>query len=570
MKNVYKKIALLALSTAASLLPILLLAQKNKADQRPNIILIMVDDMGYSDIGSYGSEIQTPNIDKLAFEGLRLREFYNNSICAPTRASLLTGQYQHRAGVGFFDVNLGLPAYQGFLNKESLTLAEVLRQAGYSTLMSGKWHVGNDSSAWPNQRGFEQYYGVIGGAANYFDSSPLAFGNAPVPVKLVKNNKRLHPKADSYYFTDEIGKNAVDFLDEQNKTGKPFFLYVAFTAPHWPLQALEEDIAKYRGKYDLGWDSLRAQRLARQKQLGITDPAQTLALRDPEVPHWNKLTWDEQLFWKKKMEVYAAMVDRMDQNVGRILVKLKELKKDENTLIIFISDNGAQGGYRSFNQLNRGPVKNTGPIGTSGSFDYQEQSWAYLSNTPLRNYKAKPYEGGFRTPFIAWFPKKVKAGSINKGVGHLIDLAPTFYELASAKYPEKFNGVIPHKLPGKSLLPVLFGNASEVNRGEPLFWERAGNRAVRKGDWKLVSVYPSYKWELYDLGKDRGETTDVAASHPDVVNELSVEYFKWAERNDVVDFDKIKPAQPQQIPGTSAPPTPAGQSRAGGQAQNNR
>lgn len=569
MKTLIKKITVAFIITA-SLLPIHLLAQK-KSDQRPNIILIMVDDMGYSDLGSYGSEIQTPNIDKLAFEGLRLREFYNNSICAPTRASLLTGQYQHRAGVGYFDVNLGLPAYQGFLNKESLTLAEVLKQSGYSTLMSGKWHVGNDSLAWPNQRGFEQYYGVIGGAANYFDASPLPFGNSPYPVKLVKNNKRQYPKADSYYFTDEIGKNAVEFLDEQNKTGKPFFLYVAFTAPHWPLQALEEDIKKYRGKYDLGWDSLRQQRLARQKQLGITDPSQTLAARDPEVPQWNKLTWDEKEFWKKKMEVYAAMVDRMDQNVGKILIKLKELKKDENTLVVFISDNGAQGGYRSLNQLNRGLVKNNGPIGTSGSFDYQEQSWAYLSNTPLRNYKAKPYEGGFRTPFIAWFPKKVKAGSINKGVGHLIDLAPTFYELATAKYPEKYNGITPHKLPGKSLVPVLFGNANEVNRGEPLFWERAGNRAVRKGDWKLVSVYPSYKWELYDLGKDRGETTDVAAKHPDVVNELSVEYFKWAERNDVVDYDKIKPAQPQVIPGTSAPAPASGQAgRQNSQAQNNR
>jgi arylsulfatase len=525
---------------------------------KPNILLIMVDDMGYSDIGAYGSEIKTPNLDRLAAEGIRFREFYNNSICAPTRASLITGQYPHRAGIGFFDVNLGLPAYQGFLNKESLTFAEVLKQNGYSTLMSGKWHVGNDSLSWPNQRGFEQFYGIIGGAANYFDASPLPFGNSPSPVKLIKNNKRLNPKPDSYYFTDEIGKNATEFLDEQNKTGKPFFLYVAFTAPHWPLQALPEDIARYKGRYDIGWDSLRVQRLARQKALGILDPAQRIAAHDPEVPYWNKLTWDEQQLWKAKMEVYAAMIDRMDQNVGRILAKIKELKKDDNTLVVFISDNGAQGGYRSFNQLNRGLVKNAGPVGTSGSFDYQEQSWAYVSNTPLRQYKNNMHEGGFSSPFIAWFPKQIKGGTLVKGTGHLIDLAPTFYELAGAKYPASYQGAAVHPLPGKSLVPLLRGNATAVNRDEPLFWERAGNRAVRKGDWKIVSTYPGYKWELYDLSTDRGETKDLAADRPEIVNELSVAYFKWAERTGVVDFDKIKPSQPMQIPGQSAqPPAPS-------------
>jgi len=530
--------------------------QKKQEAKRPNLLLIMVDDMGFSDIGSYGSEIQTPNIDKLAYEGIRFREFYNNSICAPTRASLLTGQYPHRAGVGYFDVNLGLPAYQGFLNRESLTLAEVLKQNGYSTLMSGKWHVGKDSLSRPNQRGFEQFYGILGGAANYFDASPLPFGNSPYPVTLIKNNQRLKPKPDSYYFTDEIGKNAVEFLDEQNKTGKPFFLYVAFTAPHWPLQALPEDIAKYKGRYDIGWDSLRVQRLARQKELGIIDPAQTIAARDPEVPHWNKLTWDEQQLWKAKMEVYAAMIDRMDQNVGRILAKLKELKKDDNTVIIFISDNGAQGGYRSFNQLNRGIVKNAGPIGTSGSFDYQEQSWAYVSNTPHRQYKNNMHEGGISSPFIAWFPKQIKGGNIIKGTGHLIDIAPTFYELSGATYPASYNGVKSNLLAGKSLVPSLTGNATEVNRGEPLFWERAGNRAVRSNNWKLVTTYPSYKWELYDLSKDRGETLEVSSKYPEVVNQLSIEYFKWAEKTGVVDYDKIKPNQPAQIPGQS---TPSGQ-----------
>jgi arylsulfatase A-like enzyme len=517
-------------------------AQNTATSSKPNVILIMVDDMGYSDLGNYGSEIKTPNLDRLAKEGTRLREFYNNSICAPTRASLLTGQYQHKAGVGYFDVNLGLPAYQGYLNKESLTLGEVFRSGGYSTLLSGKWHVGSeDESQWPVQRGFDKFYGILKGASNYFDAEPLPMGKTGYPVTLLKNNERLNPKQDSYYFTDEIGNNAVAFLDEQNKENKPFFLYLAFTAPHWPLQAKPVDIAKYKGRFDEGWDVLREKRIQKLKENGILLPNQTISPRDPEVPEWNKLTYDEKQFWKAKMEVYAAMVDNMDQNVGKVLDKLKALKKDKNTLIIFIADNGAQGGFNTYNPLRRTLVKNSGPIGTSGSFDYQEQNWAYLSNTPLQDYKNNMHEGGFSSPFIAWYPSKIKAGRIDKGTGHIIDLAPTFYELAGIEYPKELNGVKSNPLVGKSLLPVLFEGASEVNRGAPLFWERAGNRAVRDGKWKLVSIYPSYQWELYNLENDRGETTNVAQENPAIVNALSAKYFEWAEKTGVVDYNKIKP-----------------------------
>lgn len=518
---------------------------------KPNIILIMVDDMGYSDLGNYGSEISTPNLDRLATQGTRLREFYNNSICAPTRASLLTGQYQHKAGVGYFDVNLGLPAYQGYLNKESLTLGEVFRSGGYSTLMSGKWHVGSEDKAqWPNQRGFDKFYGILKGASNYFDTKPMAFGKTPYPVALIRNNEQLHPKDDSYYFTDEIGNNAVTFLDEQDKENKPFFLYLAFTAPHWPLQAKPVDIAKYRGKFDEGWDVLREKRIKKLKENGILLADQTIAPRDPEVPEWNKLTYDEKQFWKAKMEVYAAMVDNMDQNVGKVLDKLKALKKDKNTLIVFISDNGAQGGFNTYNPLGRGLVRNDGPIGTSGSFDYQEQNWAYLSNTPLQDYKNNMHEGGFSSPFIAWYPSKIKAGRIDKGTGHLIDLAPTFYELAGIEYPKELNGVKSNPLPGKSLLPVLFDGASEVNRGAPIFWERAGNRAVRDGKWKLVSTYPSYQWELYNLENDRGETNNVAQQNPGIVNDLSSKYFDWADKTGVVEYSKFKQKN-EFIPGAA-------------------
>ncbi len=528
-------------------------AQKssNTVVSRPNVILIMVDDMGYSDLGSYGSEINTPNLDRLAKEGLILREFYNNSICAPTRASLLTGQYQHKAGVGYFDVNLGLPAYQGYLNKESVTLGEVFRSGGYGTLLAGKWHVGSeDISQWPIQRGFDRFYGILKGAANFFDTKPLPFGKIGYPVTLLKNNEKQNPKDNSYYFTDEIGNNAVAFLEEQNKENKPFFLYLAFTAPHWPLQAKPEDIAKYRGKFDKGWDALRENRIQKLKEKGILLPNQSVATKDPEVPDWDKLTYDEKQFWKAKMEVYAAMVDNADQNIGKVLKKLEQLKKDKNTIIVFISDNGAQGGFNTYNPLNRGLVKNDGPIGTAGSFDYQEQNWAYLSNTPFRQYKNNFHEGGFSSPFIAWYPSKIKAGRIDKGTGHVIDLAPTFYELAGIPYPSELNGIQTNPLAGKSLLPVLFEGASEINRGAPIFWERAGNRAVRDGKWKIVSTYPKYKWELYDLENDRGETNDLADSNPAIVNKLSDLYNEWALKTGVVEFSKISPGQ-ETIPGAA-------------------
>ena len=509
---------------------------------KPNIILVMVDDLGYSDFGCYGSEINTPTIDKLASEGLRLREFYNNSICAPTRASLITGQYHHKAGVGYFNVNLGLPAYQGWLNKESLTFGEVLKQAGYRTYLSGKWHVGNDSLYWPNQRGFDRFYGFINGASNYYDISP--YKEKALPVELVENNKRINLEPGKY-LTDEITNHAISYINESKRA--PFFLYLAYNAPHWPLQAPAEDIAKYKDRYAIGWDSLRKERLARQIKLGIADPKQAIAAHDPEVVPWQSLTYDEQQLWQRKMEVYAAMVDHVDQSLARILAELKRLKVDDNTLIVLISDNGAQGGLIP---TGRKRPRSSGPIGSAGSYDYQEQNWAYVSNTPFRNYKATPYEGGISAPFIAWYPKKIKAGAIAKGTAHLIDLAPTFYDVAGAKYPETVNGLKTNPLPGVSLANLLFqGTALPADR--PIFWERAGNRAVRKGKWKIVSIFPQNKWQLFDLETDRGETSDLAAKHPDIVVELNADYEVWAKRTDVEPYEKLRPVS-QGIPGGTA------------------
>jgi len=511
-------------------------AQKNS---KPNIVLVLVDDLGFSDTGPYGAnDIETPNLNKLASEGLRLKEFYNNSICAPTRASLLTGQYQHKAGIGYFNVNLGLPAYQGFLNRESLTLAEVLKQAGYSTLMSGKWHVGDDKDQWPNQRGFDKFFGFIGGASNYYEAEEAG----KEKVQLVKNNEPYTLKPGKY-LTDEITGNALQFLDEQNKENKPFFLYLAFNAPHWPLQATPEDIAKYKGRYETGWDSLRTIRYRNAVERGVIDPGQQISAADKQVRPWNKLTYDEQQYWQRRQEVFAAMIDHMDQGLGKLLAKLKELKKDDNTLIIFISDNGAQGG----NGLRLYTQRTTGPVGTAGSYEVQNSNWSQTGNSPLRSYKDSPYEGGISAPFIAWYPKKIKAGSIARGTAHLIDLAPTFYELAGTRYPVEYSGLKTNVLPGKSLLPLLWGQSNEVDRGKPLFWERAGKTAVRDGKWKLVlpgGTEPQY--ELYDIDKDRAENENLAATHPDIVARLKEEYKKWAAETGVVDYNKIRPQQQQQ------------------------
>lgn len=501
---------------------------------RPNIVLIVADDLGYSDLGAYGSEIETPNLDRLAFEGTRLQEFYNNSICAPTRASLLTGQYQHKAGVGYFSNDLGLPAYQGYINEQSLTLAEVLKENGYTTLTSGKWHVSGKGKSLPWQRGFQYAYPR---------SEQLANSGAP-GVREVKTDAEGYPLAE-YFQTNLITKNALGFLDTATQQGKPFFLYLAYTAPHWPLVALQKDIAKYKGKYAKGWDALRLERFKKQQELGIVPASAALSKKDEDIYDWDKLSFDQRQLWARKMEVFAAMVDELDQGVGQVTQKLRDLKKLDNTIILFISDNGAPA--EDLVRWYHGATKNTGTVGTTGSNESQSKNWSYLSNTPLRGFKDYLFEGGINSPFIAWYPGKIPAGRIATGTGHIIDIAPTLYQLAGAAYPSRYNGVPSFPLPGVSLLSVLVNGQPVADRKEPLFWERAGNRAVRWGQWKLVSHWPSYSWELYDLSKDKTESENVARSHHELVSQLSSRYFQWARANGVVDFAELEDKEPQSM-----------------------
>ncbi|WDF70024.1 arylsulfatase [Sphingobacterium oryzagri] len=501
--------------------------------KKPNIILILADDLGYADLGAYGSEIETPNLDRLAQEGLRLRQFYNNSICAPTRASLLTGQYQHKAGVGYFSNDLGLPAYQGYINQESLTIAEVLQANGYRTLTSGKWQVSGKGKSLPWERGFELVF-------------PREEKNADsgAPTWNGKTDDAGYPLAESYA-TEVIHRHAVDFLDQVKGDDKPFFLYLAHTAPHWPLVALPADIAKYKGRYDQGWEQLRQARFQRQKTLGIVAADAQLSKPDEDLYDWSRLSFDQRQLWAKKMEVFAAMVDRLDQTVGRLLQKLKDNNQLDNTLIVFLSDNGAPA--EDLVRWHHGARLNSGPVGTTGSYESQSKNWSYASNTPYKAFKDYTYEGGINTPFIAWFPGKIAPNQIKQGAGHIIDLAPTFYDLADADYPDKFAGKTTNSLPGKSLLPVLFAKQDTVQRPEGLFWERAGNRAAHIGKWKLVSTWPSYKWELYDLEADPTERNDIAAKQHAVVSRLSSAYFVWAKQNGVVDFAELEPKEPASM-----------------------
>jgi arylsulfatase A-like enzyme len=492
--------------------------------ERPNIILIMADDMGFSDLACYGSEIQTTNLTRLAAQGMRFTQFYNGARCCPTRASLLTGLYAHQAGVGGMtstkDDNPPGP-YQGYLNDKCVTIAEVLKKAGYTTLMSGKWHVGEERPHWPVDRGFDRYYGLISGAANYFDITKTK--RKGTKRRFAIDDKPHIPTEENFYMTDAITDNAVNFIDEYGRRKEPFFLYVAYTAPHWPLHALPKDIAKYKGKYLEGWDALRRRRYERMVKMQIISKKWRLTPRDKGAVPWASVE-DKELM-DLKMAVYAAQIDRMDQGIGKILAQLKRIGKKENTLIMFLSDNG---GCHETGPLGFDSRKNGLPPGGVDSYMSYGQSWANASNTPFRLFKKYTHEGGISTPFIVRWPAVIKNhGSITYQVGHIIDIMATCIDVAGAKYPKSFKRrkIIP--LEGKSLLPVFQGEARQPH--DYLFWEHKKHEAIRHGKWKLVAENRG-QWELYDLQRDRSENRNLANKHPQIVQQLKSKYEEWAQR----------------------------------------
>ena len=515
-----------------------------------NIVLIMADDMGYSDIGCFGSEISTPNLDSLAAGGMRFSQFYNYARCCPTRAALLTGLYPHEAGFGHMSIDLGTPQYQGYLNRNCVTLAEALKPAGYSTYMAGKWHVGGDfpmrtwrersrigESGYPTpcQRGFDRFYGILTGAGNYFD-----------PHTLMRDDELTDVEYGSFYLTDAIAANAADFVRE-HPGDNPFFLYAAFTAPHWPLHALEEDIARYRGRYRIGWDELRRRRHEELNGLGILSEAWEISPRDPQAPAWEDAVDKE---WEDaRMAVYAAQIDRMDQGIGRILDAVRASGQWDNTLVMFLSDNGGSAEFLKEDGIPDAAPRQTrtgerilvgnhrgvapGPETTWLSYD---RPWANASCSPFRFYKHYTHEGGISTPFIAHWPAVIEPGSIGHQPAWVGDFMPTLLAAGGAEYPSEYNGEEITPLRGESFLPVLSGGA--FGRGRPIFWEHEGNRAVRDGRWKLVANH-GRDWELYDLARDRTELCDLAAADPGRRDRMAAAYREWSAQVGVSNWDEL-------------------------------
>jgi arylsulfatase A-like enzyme len=502
---------------------------------RPNIILILADDLGFSDLGSYGSRIETPNLDRLAKDGLRFTQFYNAARCCPTRAALLTGQYPHEAGVGHMmqDWTQYGAAYSSGLNEQCATLAELLNESGYRSYLSGKWHVGGSLKGqernYPTSRGFAHWYGMFGG------------GDFFAPDNLYQDRERIRPTGD-YYFTDAVTEHALAYLDEhrQAHSEEPFFLHLTYTAPHFPLQARPAEIARYRGRYLEGWDVERVQRIARLRQLGILTPQTRLSPRDPVAQSWESVTNKDE--WELRMAVHSAMVDRMDQGIGRVLERVRQLGVEENTLVLFLSDNGASAeALDSWPDPRRGHRPGT-ETGRPESHHCLEIGWANAANTPFRENKMWIHEGGIATPLIAYWPGGLQAkGALTRQVGHVVDLMPTFLELAGGRYPATYRGHRLKPLAGRSLVPVLRGQ--EIG-ARTLAWEHEGNRGIRVGDWKLVAVFRG-AWELYDLAVDRTETNNLAPKRPAKVRELAARWQDWADRVGVVPWEKLPGANYQ-------------------------
>ncbi len=496
---------------------------------RPNIVVVLVDDMGFSDIGCYGSEVPTPNLDRLAAQGVRFTQFYNAARCSPTRASLMTGLYPHQAGMGWLD-NMVRPKSEGLHGKllpRSVTIAEVLREAGYFTAMTGKWHLGQQNGTPPWERGFKRSlnsrYGEV-----YFpkESGGPGTQNLYLDGKEIPKDSPMFGK--DWYSTDLFTEWGLKFVDEAIAEEKPFFLYVGQGAVHFPLRAPREIIDKYRGKYMRGWDELQKERYAKQIQIGLIDPKWPLAPRPSDVPAWDTRAQDRKERFDEMMAVYAAMIDRIDFAMGTLVDGLQRRGVLDNTLIVFLSDNGgnAEGGPP-------GETTGKGPIGGPESHVKLGMNWATLTNTPFRRYKHFTHEGGISTACIAHWPQgiaKAQQGGWEKQPAHLIDIMATAVDLSGAKYPVKFNDNAIEPMEGASLRPAFEGKP--LARTQPLFWEHEGNKAVRDGKWKLVMRHKT-SWQLFDMEADRTEQHDLIAKQPEVATKLESAWNDWARRTHV-------------------------------------
>ncbi|MCL6282301.1 arylsulfatase [Ruegeria sp. 2012CJ41-6] len=519
---------------------------------KPNVILILADDLGFADLGCTGSEIRTPNIDTLAENGSLLTAMYNCARCCPTRASLLTGLYPHNAGIGHMGADLGTPAYQGFLRNDAATIAEHLRAAGYRTCMSGKWHVGGDFMArevdsWrvgdvdhptPRQRGFDRFYGIVDGVTHFFS-----------PHYMLEDDSRVETYPDDFYFTDAITDKAIGMIEESVDLEQPFFLYLAHTAPHWPLHAHPQDIARYDGVYDKGWDAVRTSRHETMNAMGLFQTNWQISPRDPDVRPWDaegNHDWEA-----RKMATYAAMVDRMDQSIGTLIAALKRMGQFEDTLILFLSDNGgcaefmAEDGWAKFfpdithdgRKIEMGNRPDVMP-GDAQTYQSYDKPWANVSNAPFRLFKHYVHEGGISTPLIAHWPKGFGSQSPRHAPCHVIDILPTILEVTGAPYLSELGGQALQRLQGESLLAALRGK--DWQREQPIFFEHEGNSAIRLGQFKLVRLH-GQDWELYDIEADRTELNDLISGEGARAQLLVRQYQDWADKTGVLDWNVALP-----------------------------
>ena len=521
----------------------------SSAPKKPNIVVIMVDDLGYSDLGCYGGEISTPNIDSLGYNGLRFTQMYNGARCCPSRAALLTGLHPHQAGIGQLTADLGVPSYQGYLRDGCVTIAEVMKTAGYRTMISGKWHVASswdarDRDNWilgdkkhpmPKQRGFDRSFGILNAAESYWN-----------PKSLILEDVLIDVETEDFHLTDAIADHAVEQIDESIAMDKPFFQYVAFSAPHWPLHAREDDIVKYEGKYMAGYDAMRTSRHEQQKGLGVVDDKWDISPRDSDSPDWKDVRNKE--YEDIRMATYAAMVEQVDRGVGRIIDTLRAQGEFDNTVIMFLSDNGGcaelfqeDGDWPDpslweteltlqGDKVRAGDIPELRP-GPDTTFQAVELPWANVSDTPFRLFKRWIHEGGISTPFIVHWPDQIEKSNILDNPMHIIDISATCYEIAGAQYPTEHHDTEITPLEGESFLPALQGR--QLNREQAITIEHEGNRGIRTGDWKLVAEW-NKPWEMYNISDDRTEQNNLIDGEKDRAKAFEKTYFEWAERAEVL------------------------------------
>ncbi|MBV6823240.1 arylsulfatase [Pseudomonas sp. PD9R] len=527
------------------------LAMAASTDQtQPNILLILADDLGYSDLGSYGGEISTPTLDALAHEGMQFTSMYAAPTCSITRSMLMSGTDNHLAGLGTMAEALqpfqrGKPGYEGYLNQRSYSIAELLKAGGYNTLMVGKWHLGLEPDQGPDQRGFQQSFTLLEGGAPHF--KPSSVDPAKIEQVHYRENGQAVELPENFYSSDFYTDKLISYLQNSKKDGKPFFAYAAFTSPHWPLQAPKAYLEKYQGRFDQGYDSVRLARIERMKSLGLmandAEPANPLPV-NPKLPGWAQLSPEQQRIEARKMEIYAAMVDNLDHNIGRLIDYLRQSGQYDNTLIVFMSDNGAAGeNHAQFYPPGAHTDNSYANLGQKGSqIDYGLR-WAEVSAAPFHLFKGTTAEGGISVPAIIRMPKTQRRQGVERGIVRVDDLAPTFLELAGIAVPtEAPTGTSKHPITGKSMLPMLAGKGSP-HTNDSLAGELFGNAYYREGSLKLLGMRPQagfgdnaqpLQWQLFDVAQDRGETTDLAASQPDTVQRLKEAWLKYAEQVGVV------------------------------------